>query len=227
MRILIVEDEKRLADTLRDLLIGNKYMADAVYDGERGLDEAMSGIYDAVVLDVMLPKLNGFEIVRKLREASVSVPVLMLTARTDVDDKIRGLDCGADYYLTKPFDTAEFLACLRSILRRQGEIVPEVISFGDLGLNVSTCSLECGGKNIRLSSKEFEIMHILIQNGERIVSKETLLLKAWGFDSRAEDNHVEVYISFLRKKLMHIGSSVEIGTIRRVGYHLVQKRNDS
>ena len=220
MRILIVEDEKRLADTLRDLLSERSYIADAVYDGVSGLDEAMSGIYDAVVLDVMLPKMNGFEVVRRLREAGCAVPVMMLTARSEVGDRVRGLDAGADYYLTKPFDNAEFLACIRSLLRRQSEIVSERLTFGDLTLDLSTCTLECGDKSIRLSSKELEIMQILFQNGGRIVSKETLLLKAWGYDSGAEDNHVEVYISFLRKKLALLCSDVSIATVRRLGYHL-------
>ena len=223
MRILVIEDEKRLADTLRDLLSERSYIADAVYDGERGLDEAMSGIYDAVVLDVMLPKINGFEVVRRLREAGCAVPVMMLTARGEVEDRVHGLDAGADYYLTKPFENAEFLACVRSLLRRQSEIVSERLTFGDLTLDLSTSTLECGDRSIRLSSKELEIMQILFQNGGRIVSKETLLLKAWGYDSGAEDNHVEVYISFLRKKLTLLCSGVSIATVRRLGYHLEER----
>lgn len=223
MRILVIEDEKRLADTLRDLLSERSYIADAVYDGERGLDEAMSGIYDAVVLDVMLPKINGFEVVRRLREAGCAVPVMMLTARGEVEDRVHGLDAGADYYLTKPFENAEFLACVRSLLRRQSEIVSERLTFGDLSLDLSTSTLECGDRSIRLSSKELEIMQILFQNGGRIVSKETLLLKAWGYDSGAEDNHVEVYISFLRKKLTLLCSGVSIATVRRLGYHLEER----
>ena len=223
MRILVIEDEKRLADTLRDLLSERSYIADAVYDGERGLDEAMSGIYDAVVLDVMLPKINGFEVVRRLREAGCAVPVMMLTARGEVEDRVHGLDAGADYYLTKPFENAEFLACVRSLLRRQSEIVSERLTFGDLTLDLSTSTLECGDRSIRLSSKELEIMQILFQNGGRIVSKETLLLKAWGYDSGAEDNHVEVYISFLRKKLTLLSSGVSIATVRRLGYHLEER----
>lgn len=220
MRILVIEDEKRLAETICDILKANNYISEMRLDGERGLDEALTGIYDAVILDVMLPKLDGFEVVQQMRIAGVGTPVLMLTARTEVTDRIKGLDCGADYYLTKPFDISELLACLRSLLRRQGEIVSEIITYGDLSLNISTCTLHCGDKKVRLSSKEFEIIRLLIQSGENIVSKETLLLKAWGYDSDAEDNNVEVYISFLRKKLNLLSSSVVIDTVRRVGYHL-------
>ncbi|MCD8016961.1 MAG: response regulator transcription factor [Oscillospiraceae bacterium] len=220
MRILVVEDERRLADTIADLLVTNNYIADVDYDGNSGLDDALSGIYDAVILDIMLPGRDGFSIVQEMRREGLNTPVMMLTARTQVDDRIRGLDSGADYYLTKPFDINELLACLRTILRRQAETVVESLSYGDISLDFSTRELCCGEKRMRLSSKEFEIMQVLVQNGQHIVSKETLLLKAWGYDSEAEDNHVEVYISFLRKKLGLIKSKVTIETVRRVGYHL-------
>lgn len=225
MRILIVEDEKRLADTIRDLLSSNGYTADVSYDGEDGYDNAMSGIYDAVILDVMLPKMDGFEIVKGLREQGSAVPVLMLTARSAISDKVNGLDCGADYYLTKPFENAELLACVRSLMRRQSEYVGSILTFGDVELDTTRCILSCAGQEVRLSSKEFEIMHLLVHNGKHIISKETILLKAWGYDSDAEDNHVEVYISFLRKKLQHIKSRVSIETVRRVGYHLEEKED--
>ena len=226
MRILIVEDERRLAGTLHDILTGNNYLSDVSYDGESGLDNALSGIYDAVILDVMLPKMDGFEVVRAMRREGCSTPVLLLTARSAVSDKITGLDCGADYYLTKPFDTNELLACLRSLLRRQGEVTGEELTFGDLTLNLSTCCISCGERDIRLSAREFELMQLLIRNGENNISKETLLIKVWGYDSEAEDNHVEVYISFLRKKLALIKSHVTIGTTRRIGYHLEVKSDD-
>ena len=220
MRILVVEDEKRLADTIGDLLKQNNYTADVRYDGESGLDDALTGIYDACILDVMLPKKTGFEIVSEMRSEGIKTPVMLLTARSSVEDKVTGLDSGADYYLTKPFDTKELLACLRTILRRPAEIVDESLKFGDISLNQSDCEVTCGDKSARLSSKEFDILQILMMNGKRVVPKETILLKAWGYDTEAEDNHVEVYISFLRKKLRLIKSHVEIETIRRVGYHL-------
>jgi len=226
MRILIVEDEKRLGNTIRDLLSSNGYTADISYDGEDGLDNAMSGIYDAIILDVMLPKMDGFQIVKNLREQGSAVPVLMLTARSEIADKVNGLDCGADYYLTKPFENAELLACVRSLMRRQSEYVGSVLSFGDVSLDTTRCVLSCGKQEVKLSSKEFEIMCLLMQNGKHIIAKETILLKAWGYDSDAEDNHVEVYISFLRKKLIHIKSRVSIETVRRVGYHLEEKEDD-
>ena len=208
MRILVVEDEKRLADTLCELLAYHRYTADAAYDGETGLDNALSGIYDAVILDVMMPKKNGYQVVQELRKAGVSTPVLMLTAKSETSDKVEGLDHGADYYLTKPFETEELLACLRALLRRQEEIVPEELTFEGLSLNLSSCVLSYEGHSVRLSSKEFEMMRLLLSGSGNVIPKETLLLKVWGYDSQAEDNHVEVYISFLRKKLFHIHLSL-------------------
>ncbi len=220
MRILVVEDEKRLADTLCELLTYHSYLVDAAYNGETGLDNALTGIYDAVILDVMMPKKNGFQVVKELREAGLNTPVLLLTAKSETSDKVEGLDRGADYYLTKPFEAEELLACLRALLRRQEEIITEKLSLGELTLNLSSCELSCGARSIRLSSKEFEIMRLLLSNAGNVVPKETLLLKAWGYDSQAEDNHVEVYISFLRKKLLHIHCPVTIESARRLGYYL-------
>lgn len=220
MRILIVEDEKRLADTLRELLTYHRYAADVAYDGEAGLDNALSGIYDAVILDVMMPKKNGYQVVQELRQAGVHTPVLMLTAKSETGDKVEGLDRGADYYLTKPFETEELLACLRALLRRQEEIVPEELTFEGLSLNLASCVLSYEGHSVRLSSKEFEMMRLLLTGGGNVIPKETLLLKVWGYDSEAEDNHVEVYISFLRKKLFHIHCPVTIESARRLGYFL-------
>lgn len=220
MRILVVEDEKRLADTLCELLAYHRYTADAAYDGETGLDNALSGIYDAVILDVMMPKKNGYQVVQELRKAGVSTPVLMLTAKSETSDKVEGLDHGADYYLTKPFETEELLACLRALLRRQEEIVPEELTFEGLSLNLSSCVLSYESHSVRLSSKEFEMMRLLLSGSGNVIPKETLLLKVWGYDSQAEDNHVEVYISFLRKKLFHIHCPVTIESARRLGYFL-------
>jgi len=226
MRILIVDDEVRLAEALGQIMTQNKYIADIVNDGESGYDYAMIGIYDVIILDVMLPKMNGFEIVRKMRENKEKTPVILLTAKDAVQDKVTGLDCGADDYLTKPFSPEELLARVRALSRRQGEIVSNELKFGDLVLNQSANTLFCGAKSIRLGLKEFEILRLLISNHKNIVTKEALLLKVWGADSNAEDNNVEVYISFLRKKFFFLCSTVTIETVRKIGYHLEENKND-
>ena len=220
MKILIVEDELRLAEALQQIMQEQKYQVDVANDGNDGLDYALYGDYDVIVLDVMLPGKDGFEIVRALRAAKVKTPVIMLTARDDVRDKIRGLDKGADDYMTKPFVPEELLARIRALSRRQGEVLLEEISMEDLTLSLSTNDLLCGAKSIHLAFKEFEIMKILLSNQKAIVSKEMLISKVWGDDSDAEDNNVEAYISFLRKKLSFLGSRVQISTIRKVGYRL-------
>lgn len=223
MKILIVEDEVRLAQALAQIMLEQKYMVDTVADGEDGLAYAQSGQYDAIVLDVMLPKLSGFEVARRLRKANVATPILMLTARDEVADKVQGLDGGADDYMTKPFAAEELLARLRALVRRPGEVLHESITFGDLTLELSNNTLLCGGKSIRLSYKEFEILRILMLAKEAITPKETLIVKVWGSESSAEDNNVEAYISFLRKKMHYLGSSVGIDTIRKVGYRLQEQ----
>ena len=224
MRLLIVEDEVRLADTMRQLLHRQGYTADVCYDGVSGLDNAMTGIYDLVVLDVMLPGMNGFQVVQKLRAANVAVPVLMLTAKSSLDDRVHGLDCGADYYLTKPFEPEELLACVRTLLRRGGGQLQEdtALTWGDLSLERATFTLGCGGREVRLSRREYDLMELLMRNGSQVVTKEQLLVKVWGYDSQAEDNNVEVYISFLRRKLTHLHSQVKIKTLRMLGYCLTQ-----
>ena len=223
MRVLIIEDEVRLASTLQDLLDMNGYTADVCHDGESGLDNALSGIYDVVLLDVMLPKMDGFTVLRNLRSAGNAVPVLMLTARSELSDRVEGLDCGADYYLTKPFEPKELLACIRALTRRQPELrSSDTVEFGDLKLDKSAFTLSCGNRQLRLSRKEFDMMDLLMRNRDMVLTKETLLLKIWGYESDAEDNNVEVYISFLRKKLEHLHSAVKIKTIRMVGYCLEQ-----
>ena len=221
MRVLIVEDEARLASSLQDLLELNGYAADIAHDGESGLDNALTGIYDVILLDVMLPKLDGFSLLRRLRGEGDSTPVLMLTARDQVSDKVEGLDCGADYYLTKPFEPQELLACIRALTRRQPELRdPDLVSCGDLSLDKRLFTLSCGARSVRLSRKEYDLMELLMRNQGLIVTKESLLVKVWGYESDAEDNNVEVYISFLRKKLDHLHSTVKIRTIRMVGYCL-------
>lgn len=224
MRVLIVEDEPRIAQTLADLMEAHHYTADLCYDGESGLDNAMTDIYDVIILDVMLPKLDGFTVARRLRQEGHKTPILMLTARTELSDRVSGLDCGADYYLTKPFHEEELMACIRAITRRQyGDGEDPAVSFGDLRLELATCNLRCGEKSVRLSRKEFDIMEKLMSNGSWVVTKEALLLSVWGYESNAEDNNVEVYISFLRKKLAHLKSQVAIKTVRMMGYHLEVK----
>ena len=221
MRVLIVEDEVRLADTLRDLLELNGYTADVCHDGEAGLDNALSGIYDVVLLDVMLPKLDGFSVLRRLRAEKSAVPVLMLTARSETEDKVTGLDSGADYYLTKPFDPKELLACVRALTRRQPELrESDRLTCGDLRLEQSSFTLYCGERSVRLSRKEYDMLELLMLNQKMVITKEKLLLKVWGYESDAEDNNVEVYISFLRRKLDYLHSGVKIRTIRMVGYCL-------
>ena len=220
MRALIVEDDRALARTLGEMLKSAYFESDISYDGESGLDNGLSDTYDLIVLDIMLPKKDGFSIAKELRRAKIDTPILMLTARTETGDKVRGLDSGADYYLTKPFEMSELLACVRALTRRQGEVVMDELTFGDLTLNLSTCDLCYGDKKVRLGKKDFSIMRIFMTNGAAIVSKETLINKVWGFESDAEDNNVEVYISFLRKKLAFLKAPVQIATLRKFGYRL-------
>lgn len=220
MRVLIVEDEARLADSLRQLLAERRWAADVVYNGPDGYDYAVSGQYDAVVLDVMLPGMNGFEVVRRLRAAKCAVPVLLLTARDEITDKVQGLDCGADDYMTKPFAPEELVARLNALTRRQGEVITDKLTFADLSLDLATCTLSSGGRSVRLGYKEFEVLRLLMSNPGAVLSKDDLIMKVWGADSEAEDNNVEAYISFLRKKLSFLGSKVTISTLRRLGYCL-------
>ena len=219
MKILIIEDEKILADSLKTLLEGKGFEVEAVYDGETGKEYAELGIYDLLILDVMMPKMDGYEVARQVRSQRCSTPILMLTAKSEVEDRIRGLNSGADYYLTKPFDTAELLACINALLRRQGNQVDELV-FGNTSLDLSSGKLICGEKSVRLSAKEFDVMRLLMQSKDRNLSKDALLARVWGYDSNAVENHVEVYIGFLRKKLRSIGSDISIEAIRRLGYHL-------
>ena len=220
MQLLIVEDDVRLAQALSKILEENGYQTDMVHDGQSGLDWALSGIYDVIILDVMLPKKNGLDVVADLRRANISTPVLLLTAKSEISDKIIGLDSGADDYMTKPFSPAELLAHLRALTRRQGQVVFESVEYGDLKLNLESHDLSCGEKSITLSFKEFSIANILITNRGAIVSKDTLIDKVWGIESSAADNNVEAYISFLRKKFKFLGSATQIETVRKVGYRL-------
>lgn len=220
MRILIVEDEVRLAEALKEILKKHNYMADAVHDGMTGLDYAISGIYDVIILDIMLPKMNGIDVLQNIRKKKVATPVLLLTAKDEIADKVKGLDSGADDYLTKPFHTEELLARLRAMSRRRGEVSEDTLTYSDLLLNLKTGELCCGSHDIKLGLKEFRMMELFLANGKQIITKEKFIEKIWGFESDTDYNNVEVYISFIRKKLTHIHSNVTIRTIRGLGYSL-------
>ncbi len=226
MNILIVEDEVRLGEALAQIMREQKYNADVVNDGEDGLSYALSDQYDVIVLDVMLPKRDGFSVAREARKAGIATPILMLTARDDVTDKVSGLDCGADDYMTKPFSSAELLARVRALSRRKGEVVLDKLSKFDITLDLSAFELSSGEKSVKLGFKEFEIMKLLMSNTQVYTSKDELISRVWGMLSDAEDNNVEAYVSFLRKKLFFIGSKAMIETRRKVGYRLEAGEDD-
>lgn len=219
MKILIIEDEKLLADSVQTLLTQKGFEVEVAYDGETGEEYAELGIYDLLILDVMMPGMNGYEVARKVRAKKCGTPILMLTAKSGLEDRITGLNAGADYYLSKPFDTRELLACINALLRRQGAQVNEMV-YGNTSLDLSSGMLICGANSIRLSAREFDVMRFLLQAGSRNLSKEVILARVWGYDSDAVENHVEVYVGFLRKKLNSIGSNIRIEAVRRMGYHL-------
>ena len=221
MRILIAEDEVHLAEAVSQILKKNNYSVDMVHDGRSGLDYALSGIYDLLLLDIMMPEMDGISVLRKLRSEGNHTPVILLTAKGELSDKVTGLDYGADDYIAKPFATEELLARIRAALRRKGEVVPEDgLKFGDIELNTTQLKLAVQGKEIKLNLKENELLELLITRKQAITSKEQIIEKLWGFDSEVEYNNVEVYISFLRKKLTFLNSKVRINTIRGVGYVL-------
>ena len=219
--ILIVDDNREIVDSLGKLLAIEGYEILTAYDGMEALSVLEKSQPDLILLDVMLPKLDGFTVLRRLRAEGSTTPVLMLTARSELTDRVNGLDSGADYYLTKPFEPKELLACIRALTRRQPELrQTDALKYGDLRLEKTSFTLSCGERSVRLSRKEFDMMEMLMLNQKLVITKEKLLLKVWGYESDAEDNNVEVYISFLRKKLDHLHSQVKIRTIRMVGYCL-------
>ncbi|MGG7058800.1 response regulator transcription factor [Clostridium tertium] len=221
MKLLLIEDEKELSEALFQILTKNKYMVDAVYDGEDGLDYALTGIYDVIVLDIMLPKLNGLSLLKKIRKEGILTPVIMLTAKSQIEDRVVGLDLGADDYLTKPFAVEELLARIRSITRRKGTVINDnILAYGDISLNINTYDLDVNDESIRLTLKEFEIIKYFMERPRCVVSKDDLITKLWGFDSEVEYNNIEVYISFIRKKLSYLKSKINIVTIRGVGYRM-------
>lgn len=222
MRILLVEDEERMAQALCEILRLEKYDVDCYGDGISGLSAVESDIYDAIILDVMLPGLDGFTIAQKARKKGIRTPILMLTAKGELDDKVTGLDSGADDYLTKPFMTKELLARLRALLRRGMNALDGGLSFGDIQLDTNTFTLCCvtNGQNVKLSEKEYRILEYLIANQGQVLTREQFAVKIWGFDSEAEYNNVEVYMSFTRKKLNFVGAKTEIKAVRGFGYEL-------
>lgn len=222
MRILLVEDEKRMAQALCEILRLEKYEVDHYLNGIDGLAAVESNIYDIIILDVMLPELNGYEIAKKARNRGITTPILMLTAKAELDDKVTGLDSGADDYLTKPFMTRELLARLRALGRRKLGTPDDTLTYGDIMLDTNTLTLSCteNGQSVRLSEKEYRILEYLIANRGRILTREQLAVKIWGYESEAEYNNVEVYMSFTRKKLTFIGAETEIKAVRGIGYEL-------
>lgn len=221
MRILLVEDEEYMAQAVAQVLEKNNYAVDLAYDGEYGLDCGLSGIYDLIILDVMLPGCSGLEILKTLRREGIAVPVLLLTARSETADKVTGMDLGADDYLTKPFEMQELLARLRVLARRKPDISAQSgFTFGDILLNPYTLSLYCGSQSFKLTLKESQLLEMLMDARGGVVSKSRIIEKVWGFDSEAEDRHVEVYISFLRKKLKALEANTFVETVRGMGYAL-------
>lgn len=219
MKILIIEDDRLLAEALETLLEIKGFEVEAVYDGEDGAEYAETGVYDLLIMDVMMPKLDGYQVARQVRARRVATPILMLTAKGDVGDRIEGLNAGADYYLTKPFDNMELLACVNALLRRQGDQV-DVLRYGNTTLDLAGCVLSTEESRIRLSKKEFDVMRRLMQYQGRSIRKDMLLVQVWGYESNATENNVEAYVGFLRKKLRSIGSDLRIESIRLLGYHL-------
>jgi DNA-binding response OmpR family regulator len=219
MKILVVDDEKTLVKGISFNLENEGYKVEAAYDGEEAVELARGGDFSLIIMDVMMPKMDGYQVARKVRAQRCGTPILMLTARSSVEDRLEGLHAGADYYLPKPFDMRELMACINALLRRQGNQVDEMV-FGNTALDLATSMLVCGEKSVRLSAKEFDVMRLLLQYKGNNLSNEVILSKVWGYDSDAVENHVEVYVGFLRKKLRSIGSNIRIEALRRMGYHL-------
>ena len=220
MKILLVDDEKQLTEALSVILKKNNYSVDCAFNGEDGLDMALTGIYDLIVLDILMPAPDGRTVLKTLRKKGINCPILMLTAKSDIADKIDGLNLGADDYLTKPFVTDELLARIKALLRRKEKFTGDVLSFGDILLDRDTFELVKDSKKITLGKKEFQILEMLILNAGKSIDKERFIEKIWGYDTDAEYNTIEVYVSFLRKKLLAVGAKTEIKSIRGIGYTL-------
>ena len=220
MKVLIVEDERALADALEHIVRRAGYAADAVYNGTDALAQAMEGDYDVIVLDVMLPDMDGFQIVSRLRARGNPTPVLMLTARADVSDKVTGLNAGADDYMTKPFDNAELLARLNALCRRTGDVVLNEIHYADVTLDLNAARLSAGSDSVQLSKKEFELARLLLSHPRQTLSMDAIYSHVWGLDAEVTENNVMAYVSFLRKKLKYLNSRVTIRNIPQIGYRL-------
>lgn len=226
MRILIVEDEMDLSMILSEMLEMEGYYVDAAYNGISGLDNALSGIYDIIILDIMLPGMDGLQVLSEIRRNKLNTPVLMLTAKSEIEDKVLGFDKGADDYLTKPFNTKELLARIRALLRRKEKIFfDDNLKFADIVLDKETHEICKNEQKIKLTKKEFNIIELLILNKGKTVSKESITVKIWGYDTDIEYNSIEVYISFLRKKLNAINSQIHISTVRGIGYTIKEQKN--
>ena len=220
MRLLLAEDEKELSDALVAILKHANYTVDAVYDGEEALDYLDTGVYDGVILDIMMPKKDGITVLKEARAKGMTLPILILTAKSEIDDKVLGLDAGADDYLTKPFSMKELLARVRVMTRRKAESTDNLLTFGNLTLDTATFELKCGEKSLRLANKEFQMMQMLMVSPGQIISTEKFMDKIWGWDSETELNVVWVYISYLRKKLQNLGANVKLAAVRGSGYTL-------
>ena len=225
MNILIVDDERALANTLSDLLKQNNYSVTTAYDGEEGLDHALTGIFDLFIFDVMMPRIDGFSLLREIRARKINTPVLMLTAKTELGDKIFGLNLGADDYITKPFHTDELMARIKALLRRKENFTGDVLTFADISLDRDSLTLIKGEKTVTLGKKEFQILEMLMLSAGKSIDKERFIEKIWGYDSEAEYNAIEVYVSFIRRKLALVGSNVQIKSIRGIGYNLSDGKN--
>ena len=224
MRLLLAEDEEDLSKALVAVLKHNNYSVDAVYNGQDALDYLETENYDGAILDIMMPKMDGLTVLKKIREAGNSVPVILLTAKAEIDDRVAGLDCGADDYLTKPFSMKELLARIRAMTRRKAETTDSVLSFEDISLDRSTYVLSCGNDAVRLASKEYQMLEMLMSNPKQIISVDQFMDRIWGFDSDTELNVVWVNISYLRKKLSSLNSCVSIKATRGLGYSLEGKK---
>ena len=224
MRLLLAEDEEDLSKALVAVLKHNNYSVDALYNGQDALDYLETENYDGAILDIMMPKMDGLTVLRKIREAGNSVPVILLTAKAEIDDRVAGLDCGADDYLTKPFSMKELLARIRAMTRRKAETTDSVLSFEDISLDRTTYVLSCGNEAVRLASKEYQMLEMLMSNPKQIISVDQFMDRIWGFDSDTELNVVWVNISYLRKKLSSLNSCVSIKATRGLGYSLEGKK---
>ena len=220
MRLLLAEDEKELSNALVTVLKHNNYSVDAVYNGKDALDYLEAGNYDGAILDIMMPKMDGIQVLKAIRSQNNQIPIILLTAKSEIDDRVTGLDCGADDYLTKPFSMKELLARIRAITRRQTDNGDSLLRFENLTLNRSTCQISCGEETIRLSNKEYQMLEMLMTNPGQIISTEQFMSKIWGFDSESEVNVVWVHISYLRKKLLTLAANVQIKATRGLGYSL-------